>query len=327
MDSPGKTDEPIVIADNRTIDPAYVRMEAKYKQGRFGGALKHVVRPGRRGGIMKPASVVLIAVLVVLPAPAWGEGGDMRIEDLLEKHLGFLTDGKAPSSVNNRLLLGTCSFRVLIGRSASLSGPVNFLSQGNKVRLLVRFNDSGYRGENIIHDGKSVRVDQISPGARSQLGDFFYRFEEVVREGLVGGVLSTAWPLLDLKRRQAKLEYEGLKKIEGQELHGVTYHAKRPGEARVHLYFDPESYGHMLTIYRVMVSRSGSVAIRTTRDRFTLEERFGDFRALDGWALPSQWSLKLTLQTDRGNSVSEWSMAIDNASHNQQMNPQYFKLK
>ena len=239
---------------------------------------------------MKPASLILIAVLVVLPAPAWGEGGEMRVEDLLEKHLGFLTDGKAPSSVDNRLVMGTCSFRVLIGRSASLSGPVNFLSQGNKVRLLVRFNDAGYSGENIIHDGKRIRVDQISPGVRSQLGDFFYRFEEVVREGLVGGVLSTAWPLLDLKRRQARLEYEGLKKIEGRELHGVTYRAKRPGEARVHLYFDPESYGHVLTIYRVMVSRSGSVAIRTTRDRFTLEERFGDFRSLDGWALPSQWS-------------------------------------
>ena len=37
--------------------------------------------------------------------------------------------------------------------------------------------------------------------------------------------------------------------------------------------------------------------------------------------------MKLTLQTDRGNSVSEWSMAIDNASQNQQMNPEYFKLK
>ena len=276
---------------------------------------------------MKPASLVLMAVLLVLPAPARGEGGQMRVEDLLEKHLGFLTDGKAPSSVDNRLVMGTCSFRVLIGRSASLSGPVNFLSQGNKVRLLVRFNDAGYSGENIIHDGKRIRVDQINPGARSQLGDFFYRFEEVVREGLVGGVLSTAWPLLDLERRQARLEYEGLKKIEGRELHEVTYRAKRPGEARVHLYFDPESYGHVLTIYRVMVSRSGSVAIRTTRDRFTLEESFGDFRSLDGWALPSQWSMKLTLQTDRGNSVSEWSMAIGNASHNQRMNPEYFKLK
>lgn len=282
---------------------------------------------GIGGSTMQPTSLVLMAVLLVLPAPARGEGGEMRVEDLLEKHLGFLTDGKAPLSVDNRLVMGTCSFRVLIGRSASLSGPVNFLSQGNKVRLLVRFNDSGYRGENVIHDGKSLRVDQINPGARSQLGDFFYRFEEVVREGLVGGVLSTAWPLLDLKRRQARLEYQGLKKIEGRELHEVTYRAKRPGEARVHLYFDPESYGHVLTIYRVMVSRSGSVAIRTTRDRFTLEESFGDFRSLDGWALPSQWSVKLTLQTDRGNSVSEWSMAIDNASQNQRMNPEYFKLK
>lgn len=100
---------------------------------------------------MKPVNLVLIAVLVILLAWLWGGEDEMRIEDLLEKHVDFLADQKARSAVENRLLKGTCDFRVLIGRSASLSGPVNFLSEGDKVRLSIRFNDAGYRGEDIVY--------------------------------------------------------------------------------------------------------------------------------------------------------------------------------
>ena len=39
-------DEAILIGDRLAIDPVYLRMEAKYKRGRFGGALKFTGRPG-----------------------------------------------------------------------------------------------------------------------------------------------------------------------------------------------------------------------------------------------------------------------------------------
>ena len=41
-------DEAILIGDRLAIDPVYLRMEAKYKRGRFGGALKFTGRPGLR---------------------------------------------------------------------------------------------------------------------------------------------------------------------------------------------------------------------------------------------------------------------------------------
>jgi hypothetical protein len=276
---------------------------------------------------MKAASFALIALLLVVPTQLWSGDNEMRIEDLVEKHLNYLANEETRSTVKNRLLTGSCTFKVLIGRTGSLTGPVNFLSEGDKVRLVIRFNDPGYRGEDVVYDGKKIRVGQISPGVRSQLGDFFYRFEEVVEEGLVGGALSTAWPLLNLKDRKAKLEYGGLKKVDDRELHEVTYKGKHRGDAQSRLYFDPESFAHVLTISRALVSRAGSPTISTTRDRFTLEERFDEFRTVEGWVLPSQWTMKLSINTSSGNSVSEWIVSFDNASHNQEMNPQYFNTK
>ena len=47
-------DEAILIADRLVVDPVYVRMEAKYQDGRFGGALKFVGRPGLRQCLLLP---------------------------------------------------------------------------------------------------------------------------------------------------------------------------------------------------------------------------------------------------------------------------------
>ena len=44
----GEPDEAILIGDRLAIDPVYLRMEAKYKRGRFGDAPKFTGRPGLR---------------------------------------------------------------------------------------------------------------------------------------------------------------------------------------------------------------------------------------------------------------------------------------
>jgi len=47
---------------------------------------------------------------------------------------------------------------------------------------------------------------------RSQLGQFLYQYDEIVKEGLLEGYSPQPWPLLDLKARRPKLNYRGLKK-------------------------------------------------------------------------------------------------------------------
>ncbi len=96
-------------------------------------------------------------------------------------------------------------------------------------------------------------VDQTS---RSRLGNFLFLQEEVLREGLFGGVLSTAWPLLNTQIRTRSLKYEGLKKVDGQQLYDISYIPKKrfeSGDLSIHLYFDPETYRHVLTVYTATV--------------------------------------------------------------------------
>jgi len=42
----------------------------------------------------------------------------------------------------------------------------------------------------------------------------------IVKEGLLGGELSTAWALQNLDGNRVKIEYIGLKKVDGHELQG-----------------------------------------------------------------------------------------------------------
>jgi len=70
------------------------------------------------------------------------------------------------------------------------------------------------------------------------------RQPDILREGLFGGTISTAWPLLDLKPA-GEAKYEGVKKIDGRELHDLTYVPNKSSsgsDLTIHLYFEPDTF-------------------------------------------------------------------------------------
>jgi hypothetical protein len=67
----------------------------------------------------------------------------------------------------------------------------------------------------------------VSNHRRSSFGEFVHSQDQIVREGLLGGSLTTAWALLNLDHNQPKLSYEGLKKVDGRQLHDLRYRCKR----------------------------------------------------------------------------------------------------
>ena len=94
------------------------------------------------------------------------------------------------------------------------------LAEGDKLRTDFRFrpypipsgdfsSETGTRWTSPT----SVRVSDPNWG-RSIWNDF----PRLAQEGLYGGVLSTDWALLDLRKRRAKVRYRGLKKFEGKEV-------------------------------------------------------------------------------------------------------------
>ncbi len=275
-----------------------------------------------------PAIVLLLAMLT----PVAAKGPKMKPEELVARHLAALGSPESRSVIQARGARGTAHMEVLSGGSGFLEGPVVFASQGRKLLFSILFNQLNYSAEQVSCDDEKVYVGNIQPGVRSQLGAFLYQYDELVEEGLFGGVLSTAWPLLDLEGRNPKLDYRELKKVSGRELLELRYRIRKGGgDVNIRLYFDPESFRHMATIYKLTLSAPmGRTSVESARQldtRYTLEEWFSDFRSTDELDLPTQWTIRLTLETGLGNFMGKWDMTFPQISHNLSIDPQIFVLR
>lgn len=274
-----------------------------------------------------PAMVLLLAT----STPVAAKGPKMKPEELVARHLAALGSPESLSVVQSRGARGTARMEVLRGGSGFLEGPVVFASQGRKLLLSIQFNHLNYSAEQVSCDDEKVYVGNIEPGVRSQLGQFLYQYDELVREGLFGGVLSTAWPLLDLEGRNPKLDYRELKKISGRELLELRYRIRKGGgDVNIRLYFDPESFRHIATTYKLRLSapmgRTSEESARQSDTRYTLEEWFSDFRPLDDLDLPRQWTVRFTVETGFGNFMGKWDMRFPQIAHNPSIDPQIFVL-
>ena len=98
----------------------------------------------------------------------------------------------------------------------------------------------------------------------------------------------------------------------------------------IRLYFDPESFRHMATTYKLTIAapmgRTSEESARQSETRLTLEEWFNDFRPVDDLDLPTQWTVRLTLETGLGNFMGKWDMTFSQITHNPTVDPRIFVL-
>jgi hypothetical protein len=71
----------------------------------------------------------------------------------------------------------------------------------------MSFYSPVYPREQFAFDGSRFMAAFVTPGVRSSLGSFLMIHDFIFKQGLMGGTLSSAWPLLDLSVAKAKLEY------------------------------------------------------------------------------------------------------------------------
>ncbi len=63
-------------------------------------------------------------------------------------------------------------------------------------------------------------------------------------------------------------------------------------------------------------------------ERTILEERFSDFKTVDGLTLPSHWNLQLTRELPNGSTtISEWALKEDQITNNMGLDPKNFAVK
>jgi hypothetical protein len=165
----------------------------------------------------------------------------------------------------------------------------------------MKFSSQAYPAESFSLEGGLADVGFVQPGKRSGLGNFVSTNDVILREGLLGGVLNAGWPLFGLAGRGAKLSYDGLKKLEGREVHRLRYRAKKGQDTLdVFLYFDPDTFRHVASVYRASRAQQlGTSIVSSSSEPDTYlqaQETFGDFKSVKGLTLPTTWTIRYEMQ-------------------------------
>jgi hypothetical protein len=282
------------------------------------------------------ARSAFLPVLVALLASsgfAAPDGPKLKPEEVVAKHLDSIGTAEARAAVTSRLATGTTKMTVIAGGTGEMQGGATLLSNGRQLQIHLPFKHPNYVGEFYEFDGKKYSDAQVNPNVRSRLGAFVHAQSQMVEEGLLGGVLTTAWALLDAPGRQARMSYDGLKKVGGKELHQLTYRMKKgSSDLSVQIYFEPETFRHVMTIYRLTQRApqgpTETESARQQETRYYLEENFSDFSTTDGVTLPTHWKLKFTSEfTGQGvpqsstqsvsqSSILEWDVVLQKIVNN-----------
>ncbi len=306
-------------------------------------------------GLVGLTFVVLLVSNSAVFLPRAIAGDAPKPDFVIARHLESIGAARARSDVKSRADEGTVEFRILSGAvGGATTGNSVFLSEGRKTLFMMKFPTVEYSGERFIFDGNRMEIRAATAQlTRSALGDFLWVQNVPIKEGLLGGVLTTAWPLLDLDKRKAKLSYEGLKTIDGKQMLDLRYRPKKRTDLDIHLYFDPETFRHLRSVYTLTVAAglgratTGPMGIppggadsniwaqsaetataRQNETRHRLEERFADFAAVDGLTLPMHYTLQFTYEQQNGHTVlSQWDVKLDAIKHNVSPDPRNFQVK
>jgi hypothetical protein len=194
----------------------------------------------------------------------------------------------------------------------------------------MRFPAVEYPVEQMVFDGERSNTGVLPQGQRSNLSQFLDQQNLPLREGLLGGTLSTAWALLRLEEKQPKLEYGGLKKIDGRQLHELRYRQRKGSpDLKVTVYFD-EAFHHVRTDYKFQIGARigfGPDDSSTIQESYyTLSEDFSEFREVDGLLLPHHYRQRVSIQTSTGSTMIDWTLKVSEISHREKVDDQTFKL-
>jgi hypothetical protein len=253
----------------------------------------------------------------------------MKPEELVAKHLDSIGTPEARAAVRNRVATGVGQVVFRLPSTGLKQGNADMVSEGKKLRIWMVFNANDYPSEQFCYDGNKVTVSQIQPGIRAYLATFIYQYDVLVKEGLLGGSMSTAWCLLDVAGRQPKMDYNGLKKVDGKQMHEIRYRAKKgASDMIVSLHFDPETFRHVHTEYRLVQPANmadNPAASSGQHDTiYHIEETFSDFKTVDALTVPHSWKVTFSREGMGATILCEDNLGISRILHNQTLDPKMF---
>jgi hypothetical protein len=275
----------------------------------------------------------IVVICMWLAGLSGAVAADTKAEDIVAQHLDSIGTAQARAAVTSLAVQGTLRFKIITGGSGESAGSWQRLSEGRKSKFVMKFGDSKWWGEQFVFDGNKASFASANASHRwSALGGFVAGQENIVKDGLLGGVLGTAWALESIDEHHIKLENLGRKKVDSRELDAIEYLSKSNGNMVVKLYFEPETHRHVMTTYTIeMAANIAHTDIQNARQEtihYALEERFSDFQTDNGLTLPRQYDLRFSQQLQNGNTiVYDWAMTADKVLQNPIIAPTNFVEK
>ncbi|HEY3134744.1 MAG TPA: hypothetical protein VGL29_01720 [Blastocatellia bacterium] len=273
--------------------------------------------------------IAIISALFALCASASAQDKKITVEELIANHLDSIGSAQARASVKNRVVSGTVKLISRVGAAGNVDGEAAIASSGEKLRYSMKFPSPQYPGEQFSFDGSKVLTGFLPSGRRSPLSLYLEQQNVPLKDGLLGGTLSTAWAMLRVGQLKPKLEYRGLKRIQGRLLHEVSYRAaKGSADLKVSLFFDATTFQHVRTEYEFKVpaqlGQGPNESTRFQENYYQIVESFDDFSAVDSLMIPHTYRIQLNVQTSRGSIVFDWTVNIQQVMHNQPLDEQIF---
>jgi hypothetical protein len=303
----------------------------------------------------KANRLLWLTLILLLPFTAvQGQEKKVTIDELVAAHLKSIGNPDAIKAIQSRIVSGVAAVKFIQGAAGAWNDGVFLVaSEPQRMGLALKFGALEYPGEYFAYDGKDVTVSNIKPGQKSPVAEFVYRNNGLVREGLLGGTLSVAWPLLNLKDRGAELKLtEG--KLDGKPVCEVEYRPKKAiGDLKVKLFFDPENFHHIRTEYKVshrddmsatrnVVSSAplgegydngtarpnATIMEGVANSYYTMIEKFDNFQKAGDLTLPYSYTIEYEVQGQGTSFVANWNMRSSGQFlNNGKIDSEFFKAK
>jgi hypothetical protein len=286
--------------------------------------------PRREKHVSSTCVITTVLLLFSLVNPVSSTADKITAEELVSKHLESIGTAKARASVITRILAGNSLVIFRTVPSGQATGRAVLASQGRKSLIGMSFPSPVYPREELAFNGSGFIAAFVTPGVRSVLGSFLMTHPFVFKEGLMGGTLSSAWPLLDLAARNSQVEYGGIKKIDSQPLQVLKYNSHGGSDMEIMLFFNSQTFEHVRTEYeRIVPAPMGTRAsanVESRETRYKMVEEFSGFKKEGELNLPHLYQIKLTVDSQGGTFQAEWSIKLTQFEFNQPIDPKSFSI-
>jgi hypothetical protein len=278
------------------------------------------------------SSIIIFCLFLTINVSAKKEASDDKIktEDLIQNHLKSIGTNEARKSITSILAVGTSKTVYKIGGLVRLEGRIVLASQNEKNMIGMKFDNPDYQYELLGFDGDNFSVGYAKPGTRSTLGNFLLINQKTFKSGIMGGILSTGWELLNYNEKRGKLKYNGTKTIGGVELYRFDYNPKNGSDLDINLFFEKSTFRHVRTEYSRMISAPMGKTIeessKQSESRYKLIEQFGNFNEVNGLTLPHQYYIYLEILSAYGSTSSDWTIDLQQFSFNQPLEISQFQM-